>query len=73
MLNNPLSFTDPTGLKISGVWGIVGQLAGVALMLGLAFARYLFALPELARVSDAAIVESVGPTIQRYLDGDIHP
>ena len=40
-------------------------------MLGLAFARYVFAIPQSADVSDDTIVATVGPTIQRYLDGEL--
>jgi len=44
VLNNPLAFTDPTGLKISGIWGIVGDVAGIALM--------FVGLPELEIAAD---------------------
>ena len=40
-------------------------------LMGLALARYVVAFPELARPSADRLVQAIGPTIQRYLTGDI--
>jgi AcrR family transcriptional regulator len=42
-------------------------------LLGLAVARYILRLEPLARASPDEIVAAVGPTIQRYVNGDIGP
>jgi hypothetical protein len=38
-------------------------------ILGLALCRYVLRLPPVVAMSDAEIVETVGATVQRYLDG----
>jgi len=40
-------------------------------MLGLAMARYILQLPPVATADADALAEAVGPTIDRYLTGDI--
>jgi AcrR family transcriptional regulator len=40
-------------------------------MLGLAFTRFIFEVPQTVAVPDERIVQTVGRTIQRYLDGDL--
>ncbi len=42
-------------------------------MLGLVFARYILRLPELAELSIPDLAAAIGPTIDRYLIGDIGP
>jgi AcrR family transcriptional regulator len=45
---------------------IAGQL------MGLAFMRFIWKIEPLASMDDDDIVAAIAPTIQRYLDGDIH-
>jgi AcrR family transcriptional regulator len=40
-------------------------------LLGLAFARFIFAIDQTAAISDDELVRVVGATIQRYLDGPL--
>ncbi len=40
-------------------------------LLGLAFARFMFAINQTAAIRDAQIIHLVGETIQRYLTGAI--
>jgi AcrR family transcriptional regulator len=40
-------------------------------MLGLAMARYILRLPPVATADAGALAEAIGPTIDRYLTGDI--
>jgi AcrR family transcriptional regulator len=55
---------DPAELGVRG--GLVA-----AQMLGLAFARFIFAIDQTAAIPDDQIVTQVGATIQRYLDGPL--
>ena len=41
--------------------------------MGLAFMRFVWKIGPLASMDDDNIVAAIAPTIQRYLDGDIHP
>ena len=41
-------------------------------LMGLAFMRFVWRIEPLASMDDD-IVAAIAPTIQRYLDGDIHP
>ena len=43
-----------------------------AQLMGLAFMRFVWKIEPLASMDDD-IVAAIAPTIQRYLDGDIHP
>ena len=43
-----------------------------AYLLGLAFARFIFAIDRTAEIPDEEVVRSVGATIQRYLDDEDH-
>jgi AcrR family transcriptional regulator len=47
-----------------------GALVGSQLM-GLVMARYVLKVEPLASASPASLVEAVGPTVQRYLTGDV--
>lgn len=40
-------------------------------LLGLAFARFIFAIDQTVAISDEAIIQSIGVTIQRYLDSPL--
>ncbi len=40
-------------------------------MLGLAFTRFIFEIPQTVGISDPEIVHTIGATIQRYLDGEL--
>jgi AcrR family transcriptional regulator len=40
-------------------------------MMGLAFMRFVWKIEPLASMDDQAVVTAIGPTIQRYLDGDM--
>jgi AcrR family transcriptional regulator len=40
-------------------------------LLGLALCRYLLRLPPVVRMSPAAVVRTIGPTVQRYLTGPL--
>jgi AcrR family transcriptional regulator len=42
-----------------------------AQLMGLAFTRFIWKIEPLASLTDDKIVAAIGPTIQRYLDGDI--
>ena len=42
-------------------------------MLGLALARYVLALPAVAGASTDDLAAAIGPTLDRYLTGDIRP
>ena len=42
-------------------------------MLGLALARYVLALPAVARASADELAAAIGPTLDRYLTGEIRP
>ena len=44
-----------------------------AQLMGLAFMRFVWKIEPLASMDDDDIVAAIAPTIQRYLDGDIHP
>jgi hypothetical protein len=55
---------DPAELPVRG--GLVASQ-----MLGLAFARFIFAIDQTAAIPDDQIVTQVGATIQRYLDGPL--
>lgn len=44
-----------------------------AQLTGLAFMRFVWKIGPLASMDDDDIVAAIAPTIQRYLDGDIHP
>jgi AcrR family transcriptional regulator len=55
---------DPAELPVRG--GLV-----TSQLLGLAFARFIFAVDQTAAIPDDQIVRSVGATIQRYLDGPL--
>jgi AcrR family transcriptional regulator len=44
-----------------------------AQLMGLAFMRFAWKIEPLASMEDDDIVAAIAPTIQRYLDGDIHP
>ena len=44
-----------------------------AQLTGLAFMRFVWKIEPLASMDDDNIVAAIAPTIQRYLDGDIHP
>ena len=39
-------------------------------MLGLAFCRYVVKLPAIVALSTTTIAERIGPTLERYIDGD---
>jgi Tetracyclin repressor-like, C-terminal domain len=41
-------------------------------LMGLAFVRFIWKVEPLASMDDDQIVAAIAPTIQRYLDGDIH-
>jgi AcrR family transcriptional regulator len=47
-----------------------GALVGSQLI-GLVMARYVLKVEPLASASPASLVEAVGPTVQRYLTGDV--
>jgi len=47
--------------------------AAASQLMGLASARYLVRIPALAEASSSDIARIVGPTLQRYLDGDLDP
>lgn len=55
---------DPAELGVRG--GLVASQ-----MLGLAFARFIFAIDQTAAIPDDQVVRQVGATIQRYLDGPL--
>jgi hypothetical protein len=40
-------------------------------LMGLAFMRYVWRIEPLAGMNDDEVVAMIGPTIQRYVDGDI--
>ena len=40
---------------------------------GLTLARYILKVPGAAAASPEELVQAVGPTVQRYLTGDIGP
>jgi AcrR family transcriptional regulator len=40
-------------------------------LMGLALARYVLELPELTRPKSERLVQAIGPTIQRYLTGEV--
>ena len=40
-------------------------------LIGLVMTRYVLALEPLASAEPATVVASVGPTVQRYLTGDV--
>ena len=42
-----------------------------SLLLGLSFARLIFAIDQTVAVPDDEIVTAVGATVQRYLDGPL--
>ena len=42
-------------------------------LMGLAFMRFVWKIEPLASMDDDDIVAAIAPTIQCYLDGDIHP
>jgi len=42
-----------------------------AQLFGLAFMRFVWKIEPLATMTDEAVVAAVGPTIQRYVDGDL--
>jgi len=42
-------------------------------VVGLGFARYVLGLEPLASASTEDLVAAIGPTVQRYLTGDIAP
>ncbi|MDN3494868.1 TetR family transcriptional regulator [Planococcus sp. APC 4015] len=42
-------------------------------LLGLGLVRYVWQIEPLATLDDAAVIDAVGPTIQRYVDGDLGP
>jgi AcrR family transcriptional regulator len=42
-------------------------------VIGLGFARYVLGLEPLASATTEDLVAAIGPTVQRYLTGDIHP
>lgn len=44
-----------------------------AQLLGLAFMRFAWKIEPQASMDDDDIVAAIAPTIQRYLDGGIHP
>jgi hypothetical protein len=44
---------------------IASQLMGLALM------RYVWKIEPIATMSDDDLVAAIGPTVQRYMDGDI--
>ena len=48
-----------------------GLIAGQ--LMGLAFMRFIWKIEPLASMDDDDIVAAIAPTIQRYLDGDVHP
>jgi AcrR family transcriptional regulator len=51
--------------------GAVRAPLALSQMLGLAMARYVFAIEPLASMPRAEVVALVGPTLQRYLTGDL--
>jgi AcrR family transcriptional regulator len=59
------ALADDDRLLRSGL--IAGQL------MGLAFMRFIWQIEPLASMSDDDVVAAIAPTIQRYLDGDVHP
>lgn len=48
-----------------------GLIAGQ--LMGLAFMRFIWKIEPLASMADDDLVAAVAPTIQRYLDGAVHP
>lgn len=42
-----------------------------AQLFGLAYMRFIWKIEPLASMSDDSVVAAIGPTIQRYLDGDL--
>jgi hypothetical protein len=42
-------------------------------MLGLGLARYLLRIEPLASMDPEDVVAMIGPTVQRYLTGPLHP
>lgn len=54
---------EPERLTRSGL--IASQLMGLALM------RYVWKIEPIATMSDDDLVAAIGPTVQRYMDGDI--
>lgn len=40
-------------------------------LLGMAYCRHVLSLPPLTALSPATVIDSIGQSIQRYLDGPI--
>jgi AcrR family transcriptional regulator len=55
---------DPAEASVRG--GLISSQ-----LLGLAFARFIFAIDQTAAIPDTEIIKAVGATIQRYLDGPL--
>ncbi|WP_436634168.1 hypothetical protein [Actinomadura kijaniata] len=55
--------------------GEVGLRAGLvaAQVLGLALTRYVLRLPPVAAMDRDAVVAWIGPTLQRYITGELGP
>ncbi len=57
------ALSEPERLTRSGL--IASQLISLALM------RYVWKIEPIATMSDDDLVAAIGPTVQRYMDGDI--
>ncbi len=65
----------PTLLTVVGDPAEAAQRAGLisTQMLGLALCRNILRLPPVAGLTPQTVVARIGPTIQRYLTGPLHP
>ena len=56
---------DPDEVSVRG--GLISSQ-----MIGLGFARFIFALDDAAAIPDEQLVSLVGATVQQYLTGPLH-
>lgn len=63
LLNAFAEFTDRPDARLRALVG--SQLAGIALL------RFMIGVEALAEADDETIIAAVGPTLQRYLTGEM--
>ncbi|MGH3213281.1 MAG: TetR family transcriptional regulator [Trebonia sp.] len=68
-----LSMMGPSAQALSEDERLLRSSLISAQLMGLAFMRFVWKIEPLASMDDDDIVAAIAPTIQRYLDGDIHP
>jgi AcrR family transcriptional regulator len=67
------SFMGPSAQALDDRERLLRSSLIASQLMGLAFMRFIWRIEPLASMSDDEVVRFIGPTIQRYLTGDVTP